>query len=179
MRKNPASIGTWIAVFGCVGVLSIAANEALAQQPSGTPIVVIGNASQAAKVRAAVGFWNRELAALGISYRLGSVSQVAPGPGSSQYETERRPGSLVVVFTGNARGGGHNSGRARSQRGAVVEMRGEGSALVTHEMGHSLGLLHSASHDSVMHARGNFVLTLGSDDKARLLALHGGRQARQ
>ena len=179
MRKNLPLLGASIAVLAFLCALSMPANEALSQQPSGTPIVVVGNASQTAKVRAAVAFWNRELAALGISYRLGSVSQVAPGAGSPHYESERRPGSVVVVFTGNARGGGHNYGRARSPRGAVVEMRGEGRALVTHEMGHSLGLLHSASHDSVMHARGHFVLTLSSDDKARLLALHGGRQARQ
>jgi hypothetical protein len=58
-------------------------------------------------------------------------------------------------------------------------MRGEGSALVAHELGHILGLRHGASLNSVMGSRGQHMMALSTDDKARLLALYSGRQARR
>src|SRR6266853_6641092 len=86
-RRNPTSVGASVAVLAFVCVLSMPAHEAWAQQTapwtSAPHVVVVSpNSAQVAKVRAAVAFWNRELAALGISFRLGSVSQDARQYGS-------------------------------------------------------------------------------------------------
>jgi hypothetical protein len=127
-----------------------------------------------AKVRAAVAFWNRELAALGTSFRLGSVSQVARQPLAGNYlESERRPGTIVIVFSD--RGYGGHAYRRTATHGPMVEMRGSNSLTVAHELGHTIGIPHSAGADSVMRP-GPHTLVLSEQDKTRLLALYPARR---
>jgi hypothetical protein len=161
-------------------MLSMPGHDASAQQTapwtSAPPVVVVSpNGAQVAKVRAAVAFWNRELAALGTSFRLGSVSQVARRPKEGNFlESERRPGTIVVVFSDGGGYGGH-AYRRTATAGPIVHMRNNNSLTVAHELGHTIGIPHSAGSDSVMRP-GTHTLVLSGDDKARLLALYSPRR---
>jgi hypothetical protein len=179
MRRKPTSGGMATSVLAFVCMLSMPGHEASAQQTAPwtsapSVVVVTPNGAQVAKVRAAVAFWNRELAALGTSFRLGSVSQVARLPDSNFLQSERRPGSIVVVFTNRGQHGGH-AYRRTATAGPLVDMRSDNSLTVAHELGHTIGIPHSAGSDSVMRP-GQHTLVLSSEDKARLLALYPGRR---
>jgi hypothetical protein len=179
MWKKPTSVGASTTVRTLVCMLSMPGHEARAQQgaPWTSPphiVVVSPNGAQVAKVRAAVAFWNRELAALGISFRLGSVSQDARQYGSNSLESERQPGRIVVLFANRTQRGGH-AYRRTPTAGPLVYMRGDDSITVAHELGHTIGIPHSAGSDSVMRP-GWHTLTLSGDDKARLLALYSPRR---
>lgn len=134
------------------------------------------NDLQLGKVRKAVAFWNRELAALGISLRLGPITHAKSQMNNSDYGP--RPGSIVVVFSPSG-GMGPSTGRSLpNNQGGVIHLRmGDGTILV-HELGHTLGLRHNADQESVM-SRELAGLHLGATDKARLLAMYSSRQARR
>jgi hypothetical protein len=187
MRRRSSSRGVATAVAALVGVLSVPGHEASAQPFGGrsapwtrSPSIVVvsaePNASHLPKVHAAVAFWNRELAAMGSPFRLGPVTQVASQSGWSDYQ--RRPGSIVVVFStggggiSNAGGARVSNAERRPDQGAVVHLRIGDSLILAHELGHAIGLRHSTIRESLMYGAVGFGgLRLTAKDKAILLAL--------
>jgi hypothetical protein len=156
MWKKPTSVGASTTVRTLVCMLSMPGHEARAQQgaPWTSPphiVVVSPNGAQVAKVRAAAAFWNRELAALGISFRLGSVSQDARQYGSNSLESERQPGRIVVLFANRTQRGGH-AYRRTPTAGPLVYMRGDCEATIASRSHTSWGT-PSGSHTAPVPIR--------------------------
>lgn len=179
-------MATWILALVCM--LSITAPEAAAQPSGGRlapwthppSVLVVSYQSgdlHVAKTRAAVAFWNRELAAMDTLFRLGSVTRVASQSGWSDYA--HRPGSIVVVFSTGG-GGLSNAHALPNNQGGVVHLRIGDGLILTHELGHAIGLGHSPNPESVMFGRVGFGgVRLTADDKAKILAMYPSRQARR
>jgi hypothetical protein len=188
MQRGPSSRGVATGVLALVCMLSMTASEASAQPSGGglapwthAPSVLVVSYQSGdlhlAKTRAAVAFWNRELAAMGTPFRLGSVTQVASQSGWSDYAHRR--GSIVVVFSTGG-GGISNAHALPNNQGGVVHLRIGDGLILTHELGHAIGLGHSTNRESVMFGPVGFGgLRLTADDKAKILAMYPSRQARR
>ena len=186
MRSTARLGGAAMAASAIAVMISMPGQEASAQATPGAapytrarPVLVVSSRGDfhAAKVREAVAFWNRELAAMGTSFRLGAVSQVASrSGGSGNSDSERRPHSIVVVFPGGASIPHAYRGRGGNYDPLLVVNRDD-ILVIIHELGHTIGVRHNTVPGSLMHAGRPESRTLTAEDKARILALYPRRQA--
>lgn len=187
MRSIRTSGVAAIAVLAIAAMISTPGQQALAQTASSAapytktrPVFVVSSRGDyhVAKVREAVAFWNRELAAMGVSFRLGSVSQVASRSGGSySLDSERRPNSIVVMFPGSASVSHAYRGRDGTNDALAIVNRDD-TLVVIHELGHLIGLRHNTVQGSLMHAGMPQSRRLTAEDKARILALYSRQAAR-
>jgi hypothetical protein len=184
LMRNPArSSGATMVCLAFAIVTSVLGSEAVAQIPQNgphpyqkiRPILVVTSRGEyhMAKVRDSVAFWNRELAALGVSMRLGSVSRIeSQAGGANDVFKERRPHSITVVFPEGA----YRSRIFRGEDGnfnPVIAVNRDNNLVITHSLGHALGLRHNATPGSLMHFAGPAKSNLlAAEDKARLRELY-------
>jgi hypothetical protein len=153
-----------------------------AQWTSNPAVLVLSSGSNQAadnfhleKVRQAVAFWNRELAAIGATFRLGPVSAIRePSSGGANVESQYRDGKIVVIFSGTGLRRGH-SYRRPSGGAAIVHMHFEDAGWIAHELGHSIGLRHNPAGGSVMSQHSRMAIALAGAEKTQLAALYSRR----